>query len=104
MKIINSALFLLPVVKIPSALSSSYRNVYGSSLEPCSSDGMALTGYTRTGYCIDQNDDQGSHHICIDLSSASGGNFCDVTGQDDWCSSEMPRHDDQVKCSNAYIE
>jgi len=34
-------------------------------------------------------DDAGSHHICIDLSSVSGGNFCDVTGQSDWCSSSM---------------
>jgi uncharacterized protein (DUF2237 family) len=74
---------------------SSYLNVYGDALEPCSSDGMALTGYTRTGYCVDQNDDQGSHHICIDVSSANGGSFCDVTGQDDWCSSEMPCDGDE---------
>jgi uncharacterized protein (DUF2237 family) len=54
---------------------------------------MALTGYTRTGYCVDKNDDQGSHHICIDLSSTNevnGNNFCQVTGQDDWCSTAMP--------------
>jgi uncharacterized protein (DUF2237 family) len=67
-----------------------YRNVDGDQLQPCSSDGMALTGYTRTGYCVDQNDDEGSHHICINLASADGGNFCTVTGQDDWCSSYMP--------------
>jgi uncharacterized protein (DUF2237 family) len=57
---------------------------------------MALTGYTRTGYCVDKNDDQGSHHICIDLSSTNeinGNNFCQVTGQDDWCSTAMPCHD-----------
>ena len=46
-----------------------------------------MTGYTRTGYCVDINGDSGSHHICIDLSSTSGGNFCSVTGQSDWCSS-----------------
>lgn len=79
---------------LPSALASSYLNVYGEELQPCSSDGMALTGYTRTGYCVDENDDQGSHHICIDVSSASGGNFCDVTGQSDWCSSTMACHED----------
>jgi uncharacterized protein (DUF2237 family) len=73
-----------------TAAADSYVNVYGEALQPCSSQGMALTGYTRTGYCVDQNDDAGSHHICIDLSSANGGNFCDVTGQDDWCDSEMP--------------
>jgi hypothetical protein len=39
---------------------------------------------------VDQNDDEGSHHICIDLASTDGGNFCTVTGQDDWCSSYMP--------------
>ncbi len=87
--------------------SSKYRNIYGSALQPCSSDGMALTGYTRSGYCIDRSDDSGSHHICIDLSSLGGGNyqnenFCTVTGQSDWCSSEdMPCHEDpdSYECS-----
>jgi len=79
--------------------NSNYQNVYGNALQPCSSDGMALTGYTRTGYCIDQYDDSGSHHICIDLSSLGGDgssdNFCDVTGQSDWCSSQdMPCNED----------
>lgn len=83
---------------------SSYRNVYGNSLQSCSSDGMALTGYTRNGYCVDRNDDQGSHHICIDLSSTSsnGKNFCTVTGQSDWCSSQaMPCHENsnEAYCS-----
>jgi Uncharacterized protein conserved in bacteria (DUF2237) len=89
-----------------SVTAESYQNVYGQTLQSCSSDGMALTGYTRTGYCVDEYDDQGSHHICIDLSSSTSGsssnggggsddNFCTVTGQSDWCSSqEMPCHDD----------
>ena len=107
-----------------SSSSESYLNVYGENLQPCSYDGMALTGYTRSGYCVDQNDDSGSHHVCIDLSSLGGGNgngngnddgqnnnnndnnndnknsnnnqnFCDVTGQSDWCSSEdFPCHED----------
>ena len=35
----------------------------------------------------------GSHHICINLqSTASSGNFCEVTGQSDWCS------DDKMQC------
>ena len=50
---------------------------------------MALTGYTRSGECVEEQDDVGSHHICIDLSSTTGGNFCNVTGQPDWCSSSM---------------
>lgn len=63
----------------------TYLNVYGEALQSCSSDGMALTGYTRSGSCVETQDDSGSHHICIDLSSLGGndggGNFCDVTGK-----------------------
>lgn len=70
----------------------AYKNVMGGPLESCSESGMALTGFTRSGECIDHNDDQGSHHICIDMGSTSGGNFCSVTGQPDWCSSKMGCH------------
>ena len=84
-----------------AVFASEYTNILGSELQSCSSEGMALTGYTRTGFCVDQQDDSGSHHICVDLSStttaSSSGNFCDVTGQSDWCSSEMPCHEDQSK-------
>jgi len=71
--------------------SSNYQNVYGNELSSCSelNNNMALTGYTRSGSCVEYQDDYGSHHICIDLSSNTGGNFCDVTGQNDWCSSYM---------------
>ena len=89
-----SIAFLIGLVV--GTISAEYENVFGQTLSSCSSDGMALTGYTRTGYCVDQNDDKGSHHICIDMSSTTGGNFCTVTGQSDWCSSEdMPCHEDQ---------
>ncbi|CAJ1959726.1 unnamed protein product [Cylindrotheca closterium] len=88
--------FTLATLSAASGSSdASYQNVYGQTLQSCSSDGMALTGYTRNGYCVDQNDDSGSHHICIDMTSTTGGDFCGVTGQSDWCSSEMPCHDDQ---------
>ena len=50
---------------------------------------MALTGFTRNGKCVDRNDDAGSHHVCIDMTSTSGGNFCTVTGQPNWCSESM---------------
>ena len=74
-----------------SGVVHGYNNIYGDQLQPCSSEGMALTGYTRTGYCVDQDDDNGSHHICIDLSSTrTEQNFCEVTGQNDWCSDMMP--------------
>ncbi|CAE8599009.1 unnamed protein product [Polarella glacialis] len=43
---------------------------------------MALTGFTRDGHCQDPNDDEGRHHICIEMKS----DFCTVTGQPDWCS------------------
>jgi len=91
MKIVPGILSL----RLATAKATSYKNVYGDELQSCSSDGMALTGFTLTGYCVDEYDDQGSHHICIDMSSASGGNFCDVTGQSDWCSSLMPCQEDQ---------
>lgn len=84
--------------------SSSYQNVEGSALQSCSNDGTALTGYTRNGYCVDQDDDAGSHHICINLSSiaTSGQNFCSVTGQSDWCSStDMPCHENPNESSCA---
>ena len=109
--VLAALLFVAAIVAADESSSSSesYLNVYGDTLQPCSYDGMALTGYTRSGYCVDQNDDSGSHHVCIDLSSLGGGNgngngnddgqnnnnnnnqnqnFCDVTGQSDWCSSE----------------
>ena len=53
-----------------------------------STKGMALTGPTRTGYCM--NDDSGLLHICIDLTSSSTGRyFCDVADHTEMCSSFM---------------
>merc|ERR1719409_520459 len=70
----------------------AYTNVNGGALSKCSGANMALTGFTRTGECVDQDDDGGSHHICIDLSSTSSetssSNFCAVTGQPNWCDDE----------------
>uniref|UniRef100_A0A7S4IIS8 Uncharacterized protein n=1 Tax=Prymnesium polylepis TaxID=72548 RepID=A0A7S4IIS8_9EUKA len=62
--------------------TSSPQSVMGSSLATCSAPGEAMTGFTRTGSCVDLNDDAGSHHICIEMKA----DFCTVTGQDDWCS------------------
>jgi uncharacterized protein (DUF2237 family) len=97
-----SSVSLSMTLATTTSYSYSYKNVFGNTLQSCSSDGMALTGYTRSGYCVDRNDDAGSHHICIDLSSTSfdGNNFCQVTGQSNWCDSSMPCHDDQsASCS-----
>ena len=71
------------------ASATAFTNVNGGDLERCSGRGMALTGFTRNGHCVDQNDDAGSHHVCIDMSSTTGGNFCSVTGQPNWCGSSM---------------
>lgn len=73
-----------------SVATLGWQNVNGGTLARCSGTGMALTGYTRNGHCVDQNDDAGSHHICIDMQSSSGGNFCQVTGQPNWCDRSMP--------------
>merc|ERR1712046_340857 len=70
--------------------ASAYLNVNNTTLQRCSHAGMALTGFTRNSQCVDQDDDHGSHHICIDMASNSGGNFCSVTGQPNWCGSQMP--------------
>jgi len=98
------SLLLLSVASLCSTVEGSnteYLNVYGEALQPCSQDGMALTGYTRSGYCVERDDDQGSHHICIDLSSlTTDENFCTVTGQSDWCSSQdMACHSDPYDAS-----
>ena len=75
------------------------KNVYGGTLQSCSSDGSARAGYTRSGYCVNEKDDVGSHHICINLAAiaSSGQNFCQVTGQSDWCSSSMPCHENKYQ-------
>lgn len=71
-------------------------NVYGRPLAECSLPGMAVTGYTRTGYCNLHQGDSGSHNVCVDISNvANGQNFCEITGQSDWCS-ENDRCDSQA--------
>merc|ERR1719148_202056 len=82
-----------------TVVDTTHWNVYGKPLESCSEDGMALTGFTRSGSCVELDEDVGSHHICIDMSSLDGMNpdktdpsksqdFCQVTGQPDWCASQ----------------
>mmetsp|Transcript_34982 Transcript_34982/g.83620 ORF Transcript_34982/g.83620 Transcript_34982/m.83620 type:complete len:164 (+) Transcript_34982:247-738(+) len=87
---------LLFAIRHTNGSANEFVNINGGALEACSSEGMALTGWTRNGSCIDENDDTGSHHICINLGSiaSSGENFCTVTGQSDWCSSSMTCHED----------
>merc|ERR1719148_16664 len=92
-----------------TVVDRTHWNVYGKPLESCSEDGMALTGFTRSGSCVELDEDVGSHHICIDMSSLDGMNpdktdpsqsqdFCQVTGQPDWCASQdMACHEDSNK-------
>ena len=70
------------------------KNVYGNQLESCSSPGMAITGYTRSGSCTDNAGDTGSHHICVKNIDGgdSGENFCQITNQKDWCSEKGTCH------------
>merc|ERR1711907_270449 len=72
---------------ISTEVTQGAKNIFGKPLALCSQKGMAMTGFTRNGKCVEQNDDTGSHHICIDLqdTAAAGGNFCKATGQPDWC-------------------
>jgi len=71
---------------IVAAADTTAENVMGTSLDSCSTAGMAMTGFTRNGHCIDAgDDDQGSHHICIQMRP----DFCTVTGQPNWCGVEM---------------
>merc|ERR1711975_139643 len=59
---------------------------YGKPLKECSQPGMAMTGFMRDGRCVEQQDDAGSHHICIDLTKlGSQQDFCQATGQPHWC-------------------
>lgn len=97
MTIKKTVWFLWAASSIGFAASSAFTNVHGEPLTNCSSAGMALTGFTREGRCIDNQDDGGSHHVCIDLSSTTGGQFCQVTKQPDWCSTSMSCHEDTSK-------
>ena len=56
-------------------------NVLGGVLRRCSAPGMALTGATRSGACVEAGHDAGSHHICVDDLASLSPNFCTTTGQ-----------------------
>merc|ERR1712118_458480 len=73
-------------------------NVNGGPLKECSTNGMAMTGFTRNGKCEERDDDAGSHHICIDLTSTST-NFCQATGQPNWCAQEGMCMGGKGKCA-----
>jgi len=79
----------------PGAGEAGYTSVAGGALETCSTDGTALTGFTRDGRCVDSGDDDaGSHHICIRMKP----DFCTVTGQPNWCVTKMQCMGENGKC------
>merc|ERR1711924_467424 len=77
------------------------QNVFGKPLQACSSPGMAMTGFTRDGKCVETGDDTGSHHICLDMSNLKE-NFCVATDQPDWCSQPMQCIDAPGNCPIKY--
>lgn len=87
-----------------SRVSAVEFNVYGDALQSCSKDGMARTGFTRTGLCEDFDHDKGSHNVCIDIPSSKNGNFCTVTGQPNWCGQDDECHQDYKEGGDAINE
>lgn len=55
------------------------KNALGFDLQPCSTSGMALTGPSREGYCMDSYGNYGSH-ICMNIDNSNDdiNNFCNV--------------------------
>ena len=74
-------------------------NVYGRELQSCSEPGMAMTGFTRNGFCSHHDGDNGSHHICVKniagKSPEKSRTFCQITNQSDWCSKQDSCHSDK---------
>lgn len=80
-------------------IESELRNVYGKKLKTCSSNGMAVTGWQRDGFCSHHRQDKGSHHVCVKNidKNKDAKTFCDITGQEDWCSEKDICHGDSNK-------
>ena len=71
-------------------------NLHGEALEPCNTKDMAMTGYTRDGFCSHHKKDEGSHHICVTnirTTNTNKNNFCKITGQENWCDTNGKCHD-----------
>lgn len=73
-----------------TAVQDEKRNVFGELLELCSKAGMGNTGFNRDGTCLHVEVDEGYHNICMNIPGVTGGDFCTVTGQHDWCTEAMP--------------
>jgi len=55
------------------------KNANGGVLQPCSTSGMAMTGGSREGYCVDSYGRYGSH-ICMNIENMDSNmnNFCEM--------------------------
>ena len=78
-------------------MASNNVNVLNKPLQQCSVPGSAMTGYTRTGVCENHRNDRGSHHVCINIDLPDGENFCNATGQPNWCDTTGPCHEDSSR-------
>ena len=89
---------LLAKKNIKEALGGGDRNVHGAPLKVCSEAGMAATGYVRDGFCRREVADSGSHHVCFDIG-AGEANFCESTGQPNWCDEkDACQGDEMARC------
>ena len=44
---------MLPLLLAVSPAQQATQNFFENDLKPCSSSGMAMTGFTRDGYCTE---------------------------------------------------
>jgi len=74
----NAVATFLLIASCVSALTNE-KNANGDELQPCSTSGMALTGGSREGYCVDTYGNYGSH-ICMNIDNSNDdiNNFCNL--------------------------
>jgi hypothetical protein len=65
-------------------------NLYGLQLEDCSWPGTAAAGFIEGPKCIHFGIDDDSHNICLDIPTVEDNDFCDMTGQENWCNGTLP--------------
>jgi len=75
----NAVATLLLLASCVSAQEFDEKNANGGVLQPCSISGMALTGGSREGYCVDSYGRSGSH-ICMNIDNSNDdiNNFCNL--------------------------
>ncbi len=86
---------------------STHKNVFGTELEPCSTDPM--TGYLRDGCCTAVDDDVGRHEVCavmtddfLTYSKAQGNDL--ITPQPAFAFPGLEAGDRWCLCLGRWIE